>query len=268
MSVNVYLSGNPDHDKVLKAFYEGAPDAKLKMVEEYQPSDVAVVFGVFKKMVPLSKWRGKVIAKQKEHGLQTVVLETGYINRGDGDEHHYAAGLNGLNGRADFRNKGMPSDRRLVELKPYKQGEKIILCGQVPWDASVDFTDHEAWLEKAVRAICLHSDRPIVFRPHPKCQLPPFDGCEYSTKPLIQDLKHAWACVSFNSNSGVEAAINGVPVFDFDDGSMTRSISTKSFSEIESPKLSDREQWLNDLSYTQWTMQEFREGKAWRHLFR
>lgn len=264
--VSVYLSGNPDHDKVLKAFAAGAPDAKLKMVEEYQPSEVAVVFGVFKKMVPLSVHRGKVIAKQKEHGLNTVVLETGYINRGDGDEHHYAAGLNGLNGRADFKNRGMPPDRRLVELKPWKQGENIILCGQVPWDASLDWTDHEEWLEKAIRGMQLHTDRPIIFRPHPKCQMPPFE-CGYSTKPLSHDLKNAWACVSFNSNCGVEAAIQGVPVFDFDDGSMVRSISNKSFDKIETPLMPNRDRWISDLGYTQWTMKEMKEGKAWAHLF-
>lgn len=265
--VNVYLSGNPDHDKVLKAFAAGC-DGKLKMVEEYQPSDVAVVFGVFKKMVPVSVHRGKVIAKQKEHGLQTVILETGYINRGDGDEHHYAAGLNGLNGRADFRNEGMPPDRRLVDLKTWRQGENIILCGQVPWDASCDFSNHEQWLEKAVRAMQLHTDRPIVFRPHPKCQIPPFEGCDYSTKPLAHDLKNAWACVTFNSNSAVEAAIQGIPVFAFDEGSMVWPICNKSFAKIESPEMLDREQWLNDLSYTQWTMQEMKEGKTWSHLFR
>lgn len=278
MSVSVYLSGNPDHDKVLKAFAEGC-NGKLKMVEEYQPSDVAVVFGVFKKMVPVSVHRGKVIAKQKEHGLKTVILETGYINRGDGDEHHYAAGFDGLNGRADFRNKGMPADRRLVELKPWREGQNywngtswamrpIVVCGQVPWDASVDWTDHEDWLVSVVRAINLNTDRTVVFRPHPKCQIPPIPGSEYSTKPIAEDLKNAWACVTFNSNSAVEAAIQGIPVFAFDEGSMVWPIANKRLDKIETPEMPDREQWLNDLSYAQWTMQEMREGKAWQHLFR
>lgn len=267
MSVNVYLSGNPEHDRVLKAFAEGC-DAKLRMVEEYQPSDVAVVFGVYKKLVPLSQHRGKVIAKQKEHGLETVILETGYINRGAGELNHYAAGLGGLNGRADFRNRGMPPDRRLVDLKPYKQGQKIIVCGQVPWDASVQDTVHEEWLDKTVHALQLHTDRPIVFRPHPKCQLPPIDGTEYSTKLLLEDLKNAWAVVTFNSNAAVESLIEGVPVFAFDKGSMVWDVCNKKLGKIEEPELFDREQWLNDISYTQWTPQEMREGKAWNHLFR
>lgn len=267
MSVNVYLSGNPEHDLVLKAFADGC-GGKLKMVEEYQPSDVAVVFGVFKKMVPLSIHRGKVIAKQKEHGLKTVILETGYINRGSTEFHHYAAGFDGLNGRADFRNKGMPPDRRLVDLKPYKQGEKIVVCAQVPWDASVDFTDHEEWLDRAIRAIQLTTDRPIVFRPHPKCQLPPIEGTEYSTKPFAEDLKNAWATVSFNSNCGVESVLAGVPTFAFDIGSMAWDVATRALSKIEEPELFNREKWLNDISYAQWSVKELREGKAWQHLSR
>jgi hypothetical protein len=29
-----------------------------------------------------------------------------------------------------------------------------------------------------------------------------------------------------------------------------------------------REQWLNDLAYTQWTLEELKSGEAWKHLFR
>jgi hypothetical protein len=268
MTTNIYLSGNPEHDRVLKAFCQGAPDAKLRMVEEYSPSDVAVVFGVFKKMVPISVHRGKIISRQKEHGLATVILETGYLNRGDGENNHYAAGLNGFNGRADFRNKDMPPDRRLVELKPWKQGDKIMLCGQVPWDASCDFSDHEAWLEKTVRALHLHTDREIIFRPHPKCKIPPLTGTTYSLNPLSQDLREAWAVVTFNSNTAVEAVIQGIPVFADDAGSMAMPVANVALSNIEDPWMPDRDQWLNDLCYTQWTPQEMREGKAWKHLMR
>ena len=50
--IRVYLSGDPVHDRVLNAFYEGCR-AEKKLVEGfvYEPSDVAVIFGVHKSKV-------------------------------------------------------------------------------------------------------------------------------------------------------------------------------------------------------------------------
>jgi hypothetical protein len=53
--VRVYLSGNPVHDRVLEAFYEGCPEEK-KIIKNwrYEPADIAVVFGIYKSKVPQS----------------------------------------------------------------------------------------------------------------------------------------------------------------------------------------------------------------------
>ena len=122
----VYLSGDPVHDRVLKAFYDGIEGQKELVTNwDYKPSKVAVIFGVRKSRVPKSWPRGEIFRRQRDKNLDVVVLETGYINRGDGEAHHYAAGFNGLNGRADFRNEDSPDDRvkKLgVELKPWRKG--------------------------------------------------------------------------------------------------------------------------------------------------
>ena len=269
--INFYLFGIPKHDRVILAFYEGCPEPK-KLIRDYkyEPSDAAVVFGWIKLMDPTRRPRARVIEQQRNNGLDVIVLETGFVNRGEGETHHYAAGLNGLNGRADYRNKGMPDDRaRLLDvgLKPYNQRENIVLCGQVPWDASVDKTDHVAWLRDSAEKL-RESPRKVVFRPHPQASLPPIDGCSYSTRPLTEDLRDAWAVVTFNSNSGVEALIAGVPVFASDEGSMVWDVCNRSFEDIESPALPDRTQWFNDLCYAQWTLDEMKEGLVWKHLFR
>ena len=271
--IRFYLSGNPVHDRVLKAFYDGCPEEKeLVTGFEYKPSDIAVVFGIYKSKVPVSWPRGKVISQQRSKNKDVIVLETGYINRGDGENHHYAAGINGLNGRADFRNQGMPPDRLgklWVDVKPWRRdGKHILLCGQVPWDASVDHTDHVSWLQMAVGRCLSHSDRQVRFRPHPLGQIPPLEGCEYSTGSFKEDLKDCWAVVTFNSNSAVEAAIEGIPVFAFDRGSMALPIANWKWDALESPGTPRRKQWLQDLAYCQWTLDEMREGQAWRHLLR
>jgi hypothetical protein len=272
--VRVYLSGNPVHDRVLEAFYEGCPEEK-KIIKNwrYEPADIAVVFGIYKSKVPQSFSRGRIIQQQRDNKLDVIVLETGYVNRGDGENHHYAAGFNGLNGRGDFKNRGMDDGRwKLLNtpLKPYSRGSKVLLCGQVPWDASIDVTgtDLVKWLKKTASFIKKITNRDIVFRPHPLADLPSIPGCEHSRRPFLEDLKDAHCVVTFNSNSGVEALIEGKPVFAFDEGSMVWNICNKSLLNIEEPVYPDRKQWANDLAYSQWTPQEMKEGLAWRHLLR
>ena len=270
--IRFYKSQYPAENVVIEAAYEGCPEEKfLTKLGDYQPSDVAVVMGVYKKRVPASYPRGEVIREQNLRGLNCLILETGYINRGAESDNHYAFGWNGLNGRADFRNEGMPADRAEklgVKLQPWKEdGDYVLLCGQVPWDASVDVTDHVIWLNEAVQNIDIATHREIVFRPHPLARIPPLEGCEYSTQPLEIDLADAWCQISFNSNSGVDAVLAGVPVFAYDEGSMVYSMARKDWN-IELPHMPDREQWLNDICYAQWTPDEFRNGDAWRHILR
>lgn len=256
----------------MTAFYEGCPtEANLIEGFKYEPSEVAVVFGVHKSKISKSWPRGRVFREQRKNNLDVVVLETGYINRGDGQNHHYAAGLNGLNGRADFRNKNMGPERfeaLKVDLRPYSPGQNVIVCGQVPWDASVDHSDHKAWIHQTLKKLEQLTTRPIIFRPHPLANLPRVPGFGYSTAPLAEDLKDAHAVVTFNSNSGVEAALYGKPVFAADEGSMVWSIANKELHRIEDPEYPNRQQWARNLAYCQWTLAEMREGKAWAHLFR
>jgi len=273
MKVHVYLANNIVHDRVLMAFAEGCPeDCSVLPVSDYRPSDVAVVFGVFKPNIPVSYARGHVIAEQAKARKLTVVLETGYIRRGDNEDNYYAAGIGGLNGRADFRNQFSPADRwHLLEEKGvhchpwWRGGKKILVAGQVPWDASVAHSDHVQWIKDTLFKL-RDGTREVVFRPHPQAPVPDFAEVGYSRGVV------AWAeykaCVTYNSNLGVEAALNGVPVFVDDIGSMALQVANRKLSNLDNPVMPDRTQWLRNLAYTQWTPQEMREGQAWKHLFR
>lgn len=277
--VRVYLSGNPVHDRVLEDFFEGCPnESELVQGWKYEPSEIAVIFGVHKSKIKQSWPRGRIFRQQREKNLDVIVLETGYVNRGDGENHHYAAGFNGLNGRCDFRNKNMGPERwesLKTQLKPYSRGERVILCGQVPWDASLEFGgqthDHKAWLQEVASQLRVITKRPIVYRPHPLAAqaIPSLKGCETSTKPLSEDLKNAHCVVSWNSNSCVEALVDGKPVFSFDPGSMVWSVCGKTLADVDNPEYPvERQQWARDLAHCQWTPEEMRQGLAWRHLSR
>ena len=72
----------------------------------------------------------------------------------------------------------------------------------------------------------------------------------------------------FNSNSGVEALLFGKAVFVADEGSMCWNVANRRIVDIETPQYLNRQQWANNLAYTQWTPDEMKQGLAWRHLFR
>lgn len=272
MSVRVYLPPDAVHNRVLKAFYDGCPvEKKLVSVEEYRPSDIAVVFGVRKSRIQLSYPRGHVIEEQRRRRLGVIVLETGYIRRGDGIDNYYAAGFGALNGRANFRNKGMPKDRFKelgVELKPWRDGEHVLLCAQVPWDASVDHVDYLPWLQHTADVLVNVSKRPVVFRAHPMAALQAPAGCRSTSGSLEKDLEKAHAVVSFNSNTGVDALLAGVAPFAFDEGSMVWGVCNRTLDKVNEPWKPEREQWARDLAYAQWTPGEMSQGKTWAHLFR
>lgn len=269
-----YPKDNEEHFNTLKAFAIGMKqiedDVFWGPFETYNGKDfdTIVVFGIGKKFVPASYMRGGIIQAQRQCRKDVIVLEKGYIKRNE----YYAVGLNGLNGRAQFNNNNSPPDRwnKLdVDLNPWRtHGEHILLIGQVPWDASVQHTDHIEWLTKTVAQIKEITDRPIIFRPHPLAatQTPSLLGTSRSVNTLETDLINAHAVVTFSSNTGVDAILQGIPSYAADQGSMIWNIANKDITHINAPALKTREQWVNDIAYTQWNYDEMRSGEAWMHI--
>lgn len=267
MKVGVFTPAerDPHHHKVLTAFADGVrntgAECFINPVEQFAPCDAAVVFGVRKKAVAYSKHRGTIFDTMRRDKKPVVVIDSGYVNR----DTYFMVGLNGLNGRANFRNESCGPDRWEVlgvELKPYRdEGDHILVCGQIPWDASVQDFDHEKWCLDIVHKLKKITPRPIRFRPHPKIARAPLP-------PIEHDLERAYAVVTFSSNSGVDAAIAGIPVFALDKGSMAWPVSSHDLTYIHNPLKPLREPWAFNLAYTQWTIEEMKEGLPWRHLTR
>jgi hypothetical protein len=90
-----------------------------------------------------------------------------------------------------------------------------------------------------------------------------------TTKSFKVDLIGSKACITYNSNCGVEAFIEGVPTFSFDRGSMVWDVSTHDRDKLHHPyipSMDDKFQWGYDIAYTQWTTDEMHEGLPHRHL--
>lgn len=197
-----------------------------------------------------------------------------------------------------FGNKNSPPDRwnKFVELtgikiKDWKSpGDKIIIMGQKEGDSSLNnlydqglsFTN---WIQLTVDEIRKYSDRKIIIRPHPRNLKAGLKGA-HSIKGknvkvsenitvggnqggdgLDADLKQAHCVVTYNSLSAIESVCDGIPTFALNNGSMIWPIAHKKLSDIENLNYEiDIQQWCYDIAYTQWTVEEQKQGESWAHL--
>ena len=241
-------------------------------------SDVDVIWSVL--------WHGRM-AKNKDIWVRnqrlskpTIVLEVGGIQRGS----TWKVGLNGINRDAYWGDSNNDDSRKRVlglEVKPWRtKGEYILVCGQhdksLQWQGMPRMSN---WFLNTYDEIRKHTDRPIIFRPHPRCRLPEIErGLRHVYRQEPQHVNGTYdsfdmgfndvhCTVSYSSNPGVHSIIEGVPAF----------VSTHSLAydvandidflhDIENPVMPDRTQWLNDYAHTEYTIEEISQGIPLKRL--
>lgn len=157
-----------------------------------------------------------------------------------------------------------------VRMTRFTPGTRILLDGASNkyclWN---DLGDWQTWGQAMVDRIRQHTDTPIIYRPRPSHnEAPLVQNAELSQGPLADDFARARIVVSHGGNIGFDAVVAGIPHFAIG-SSAARNVSETSWFKVGVPRgLSNarRQQWLNDLAYTQWTQQEFLEGHAWRYI--
>lgn len=262
MKVNIY-AGNPAGGGVsgyLIAAKEGFArhgiTAQVLPLGRTEACDLAVVWGFRKKAEMAS-------------GRRALIVERGYV--GDRLGTWTSMGFDGLNGRADFRTEGKGPERwdRLFAgyMKPWRDGPgegHVLIMGQVMGDAALQGFDVDRWAFDLCDRMVQHDLKPL-FRPHPRARLSPLTA----DLPLAGgDLDAAMAAadwvVTYNSNTGVDAVLAGVPTVSLDRGAMAFEVTGRRI--FERPPTPDRTQWAAELAWRQWTIDEIRCGDAWDHL--
>ena len=262
---------------VFEAFAKSLNDAgHIVVYNEPHKCDVTVIWSVL--------WHGRM-AKNKQIwdlnrqlGKPVIVLEVGGIQRGT----TWKVGLNGINRDAYFGPTGNDNSRhRLLglSLKPWRtDSTHILLCGQheqsEQW-RNMPRMSH--WVMETITKIQKYTDRPIIFRPHPRC---PLHHIEHEFKNVTRqnpvklngtyddfdmNFDNVHATVSWSSNPGIHSVLKGVPAF-VGPSSLAYDVSMKSLANIDNPPIVDRQQWLNDYAYTEWTVQEIAQGIPLKHL--
>ncbi len=255
---------------VFEAFEQSLNAAGHTVYESDMHADVAVIWSVL--------FHGRMAGNKpvwdyyRKTGRNVIVLEVGGIRRGT----TWKVGINGINRDAYFGPDNCASGREhtlSLELKPWREnGEFILLCGQ--HDKSLQWRNMPSmsnWVIQTIDEIRQYTDRPIIFRPHPRCPLPHIErGFRnvYRQDPVHipgsydnYDLAFSriWTTVSWSSNPGPQSIIAGVPAV-VGPNSLAWDVATQTLAEIETPRMPDRSQWLCNYAYTEWTVNEIREG--------
>jgi hypothetical protein len=273
--------GAQNSKSVFAAFEQGAKKLGHEVVEHDITADVMVIWSVL--------WHGRMAANKqiwdqaKKLGKSIIVLEVGCLNRGT----TWKVGLHHVNNNGYFGpSNSIISDRSRklgVHLKSWTmKGTNILICAQhtksEQWSLMPSPID---WLKTTIDTIKHHTDKPIVLRPHPRdwqwaanfsykdviVKMPKQLQGTYDDFDFDADLKNAWAVVNPSSNTGILSIIDGVPAF-VTHASLAASVGNLDFSYIDSPQRPRREEWLEWLCHTEWTVEEIASGVPLKRLFR
>lgn len=266
-------NGALNSQPVFEAFRQGAIKLGHICVNNSYEADVAVIWSVL--------WSGRMSSNRpvyeyfKKLKKPIIVLEVGALKRNE----LWRVSID----NCFFGHNTKNTDQRLknlgIDAKSWRnpgEDKKIIVCCQnIHSQQWSNMPSTDIYLQNVIAEIRKHSDRTISIRPHPRFLtnlsdiVKKFKNVEVNTPRKIentydsydfeQQLDNAWCVISYNSNPGVISLINGVPVF-ANQQSLAGPLSEYDFSKIETPKMLDRQQWLNDIVYTEWAIDEISQG--------
>ena len=300
MKLVAYLGSVPSNNKkeekvnILKYFVQGINPSRdqgiLHQGNNLVDCDVAVIQGwVHKDSKPSShlQLRKAIIDRQKNQGKKVLIADSNlFLYSNNANPLHYLRysfnDVFPVNGEyfcssVDPQRWKQISYDLNISLKDWKtDGKNILICTQRNGGWSMQGFNVVAWLEQTVTEIRKYSNRPIVVRPHPGDK----NAIDYlnskdprwtisSHEKITDDFASAWAVITFNSSPGVAAAIEGIPVFVTDSlpqNSQAYDVANIDLSSIETPKIFDRQQWVEKLAMCHWKFTELQNGSAWEHM--
>jgi hypothetical protein len=235
-------------------------------------ADVAVIWSQL--------WSGRMQPNKavwdlyKTSNRPVLVAEVGAIQR----DVTWRVMLDGKNQFITTGHTGTRSQQLGIQLLPWHgQGDEKLIALQ--HEASNQWAQQPPmvkWLEQTVHTLRQCTDRPIVIRPHPRCRIAniPY-GCTLQTPSPVSNsyddfninaaVQKSWAVVNWNSNPAVSAILAGTPAF-VGNSSIAAAVGNLNFDNIENPTRPDREQWVNDLAWNEWKIEELYSGAGLESL--
>lgn len=303
LKIASYLMGippgntNPEKPAIIVNFIEGVWKCgdEGTIVTDYNPvdADVAVVQGFVhpgSKNQPHLNLRKAVFEKQQKENKRSIIVDSNLFLYADpGNTKQYLRySYDGIFPKTGEYCNANPDPKRWeiiqknlgISLKPWKKRDNgsILICCQRDGGWSMDGQTLLPWLVKTITQIKKYTERKIVVRFHPgdknilnhKRALARYrlnNVLVSHAENILQDLENTYAVVNYNSSPGVVAAIEGIPVFVLDpERSQAAEVAHHDLKFLENIKEFDRELWIQKMAQMHWTLDELKDGTAWRHL--
>lgn len=267
MNISIFNKfGALNSGPVFEAFRNGCKKNRIRVTEHDMSADVAVIWSQL--------WTGRMAPNRtvwdefSASGRPVIILEVGQLNRGV----TWKMGINGVNARGWFGEGIEPrrAKKLAVRLQPWQQGDHILIAMQrTDSEQWAGLPPAQQWLDQTIANLRKYTDRQIVVRPHPRQKLQPKMGVKFQTPLALHgtydefdfrsSLAQAWAVVNENSGPGSQAILDGVPAF-VGAYSMAAPVANLDYSQIETPLMPDRAEWLDQLCHTEWTVGEISAG--------
>lgn len=232
----------------------------------------------------LSKQSKRLMAGYLAAGKHFLFFDKGYFGRGE----YWRVSVDGWQPVKYFQRFMRPYDRfDVFKLEPLDRNDvpedgHIVFAGSCQNYANFfdlgNVNDYNLEVLKNIRA---NTDRLIIYRPNPSWYIKHND----EFRPIHKEVKNVrlsdtgsftdilsecHLVVTHGTGAAVTAILNGVPSLTIADHSIARPISMgPNWGEIEDPVWYNskvRQQFFADLAYCQWTVTEFRSGKAWEEI--
>jgi hypothetical protein len=162
------------------------------------------------------------------------------------------------------------TDARVVKhnfsLKPYKRGKpkKAIIFGQCPGDKALFGlpNSYPKYINKLYASASKVYEE-VLFRPHPQRRDRVWGRMKRHSGSIQSALEWADLGITYSSTSAIDCLMAGIPCIVFGKYSVAWEVTSHELEKVIRPP---REQWLNKISYAQWTLKEITSGEAWEHL--
>lgn len=199
---------------------------------------------------------------EREGGI-VVVAENGYLGNDRNNRTRYALARGGHNGSGEWPVGDAGRWEALgIPLKPWREpkGGYVLVCpnrsfGMPGFIMPVD------WPQNVCKQLAKYTKYPIKLRPHP--------GNDPPSRPLSADLADARAVVIWSSSAGLDALLQGIPVFRCAPWWVAGAGDCgQDLSQIDKPNLAraDRYVAMVRTAWAQWHIDEIENGTAFQHL--
>jgi hypothetical protein len=194
---------------------------------------------------------------------QFVYADLGYWGR----DQYYRLSVNSWSPER-YVCAGLPGNRFEalgLEIKPWQTGRnEILIAGCSPKSALDHGFPYMGWEDHVARKLSTCGVQ-VLYRPKPTDKRKtPLAGVGYDERPISDALCSARALVTHHSNAAIDALLAGIPVHCEIGAAAAMSLPLEEL--LEAPEPAGRVQFLHDIAWLQWTLDEMKSGACWAHL--